>query len=134
MEPKVVLSPNAPTPLPFLSQAITLGNITFCSGQVGVEPETGVLVEGNIQDRTRRIMLNLKAVLEAAGTSLSSVVKANIYLTNLENFSAVNEIYSEFFPDMKPARTCVGVRQLPLGTDVEIECIANNRSSNESRL
>ncbi|KAF9872581.1 hypothetical protein CkaCkLH20_10078 [Colletotrichum karsti] len=122
---KPVLSSKAPAPLPFLSQAISINGFIFCSGQIGVDPSTGVLVEGSIQERTKRIMLNLNAVLEAAGTDLTNAVKVNIFLTSLKDFPAVNETYIEFFPgDVKPARTCVGVRELPFGTDVEIECVA----------
>ncbi|KAJ5682809.1 hypothetical protein N7462_005974 [Penicillium macrosclerotiorum] len=123
--PKVaVKSENAPTPPPFLSQAIVMGDYVFCSGQIGANPKTGALVEGSIQDRTRQILDNLRAVLEAAGTSLNNVVKCNIFLTSMSDFSAVNEIYTSFFEAPMPARTCVCVKELPMGTDVEIECIA----------
>ncbi|OCK75607.1 YjgF-like protein [Lepidopterella palustris CBS 459.81] len=83
------------------------------------------LIEGSVKDRTRQIMKNLSGVLEDAGSSLQNIVKANIYLTSMEKFSAMNEAYLEFFGDYVPARTCVEVKGLPMGTDVEIECTAH---------
>ncbi|KAJ5591952.1 uncharacterized protein N7459_002321 [Penicillium hispanicum] len=119
-----VLSRNAPAPPPFLSQAILMGDFLFCSGQIGSRPDTGALVQGSIQDRTRQIFSNLRSVLEAGGTSLENVVKCNIYLTSMSDFAAVNEVYATVFEKPMPARTCVCVKELPMGTDVEIECIA----------
>ncbi|OKP10418.1 RutC family protein [Penicillium subrubescens] len=129
-----VKSPNAPAPPPFLSQAIVMGDYVFCSGQIGSNPETGALVQGSIQDRTRQIMSNLRAVLESAGTSLDNVVKCNIFLTSMSDFAAVTEVYTTFFSAPMPARTCVCVAALPMGTDVEIECIAGVRSSTSEKL
>ncbi|KAH6887721.1 putative translation initiation inhibitor, yjgF family [Thelonectria olida] len=117
MSAKAVFSPDAPNPPPFLSQALAIGNPVFCSGQVAIDPKTGAMIGGSVGDRTKRIMLNLSAVLNAAGSSLDRIVKANIYLTNIKDFAEVNE-----------ARTCVGVAELPLGTDVEIECAASRGS------
>ncbi|ERT02757.1 Brt1 [Sporothrix schenckii 1099-18] len=122
---EAVLTANAPAPLPVFSQAIKLNGMVYCSGQVGTDPKTGQMTEGSVQDRTRQVLKNLSAVLEAAGTNLDNVVKVNIFLTSMADFAAVNEIYAEFFSsDPKPCRTCVAVHQLPLGTDVEIECTA----------
>ncbi|CAK7208968.1 hypothetical protein SCUCBS95973_000292 [Sporothrix curviconia] len=117
---EAVFTPNSPPPLPFFSQAIKCNGMVYCSGQVGVDPKTGEMVEGTIQDRTRQILKNMSAVLEAAGSSLDNVVKVNIFITAMDNFGAVNEVYKEFFR----CRTCVAVYQLPRGTDVEIECTA----------
>ncbi|KAI8659231.1 hypothetical protein NCS56_01140000 [Fusarium sp. Ph1] len=128
MSANAVFCPNAPTPPPFLSQAISLGNLVFCSGQVAIDPKTGALVKGTVGNRTRQILLNLGAVLGAADSSLENIIKANIYLTNIQDFHEVNDAYVSFFPGLKPARTCVGVRELPLGTDVEIECVAGKRT------
>ncbi|KAM0424216.1 hypothetical protein ACHAPT_010588 [Fusarium lateritium] len=127
MYAKAVISPNAPTPPPFLSQAISLGNLIFCSGQVAIEPKTGALVKGTVGDRTKQILLNLAAVLDSADSSLENIIKANIYLTNIQDFAEVNDVYVSHFPGLKPARTCVEVCELPLGTDVEIECVASKR-------
>ncbi|CAK7233198.1 hypothetical protein SBRCBS47491_008527 [Sporothrix bragantina] len=122
---EAVFTPNSPPPLPFFSQAIKSNGMVYCSGQVGVDPKTGEMVEGSIQDRTRQILKNMSAVLEAAGSSIDNVVKVNIFITAMDNFGAVNEVYKEFFSvDPKPCRTCVAVYQLPRGTDVEIECTA----------
>ncbi|KAF7586346.1 hypothetical protein BBP40_009042 [Aspergillus hancockii] len=140
-----VRSANAPAPPPFLSQAIVAGNMIYCSGQVGVNPSTGKMVEGPIQERTvcfptypifqthqesgggsswnqKQVLQNLRAVLEAGGSSVQDVVKVNIFLADMGDFAAVNEVYDSFFTHPKPARTCVAVKTLPLGTDVEIEC------------
>ncbi|OOQ87752.1 hypothetical protein PEBR_16365 [Penicillium brasilianum] len=119
-----VATPNAPPAPPFLSQAIVMGDYVFCSGQIGCDPKTDNLVEGPIQERTKQILNNMRAVLEAAGTSLDNVVKCNIYLTSMNDYPGMNEVYSSFFKAPMPARTCVCVASLPLGTDVEIECIA----------
>ncbi|KAM0490544.1 hypothetical protein ACHAP8_011449 [Fusarium lateritium] len=120
-----VLAQKAPKPYSFLSQAIISGSHIFCSGQIGYKPDTGILVEGTIKDRTKQTLSNLQAVLEGAGASLQDVVKVNIYLTDMSQFAEMNEVYETFFVDPKPARTCVAVQALPLGTDVEIECTAN---------
>ncbi|CAI6328484.1 unnamed protein product [Periconia digitata] len=119
-----ILSASAPQPPPFLSQAIRQGDFIFCSGQIGVDPKTSSIVEGSVGDRTAQILRNLSAVLEEAGSSLAFVNKANIYLVNTEDFAPVNEVYVSFFGEVKPARTCVFVKALPLGTDVEIEVVA----------
>ncbi|CAK7244488.1 MAG: hypothetical protein STHCBS139747_006029 [Sporothrix thermara] len=117
---EAVFTTNSPPPLPFYSQAIKCNGMVYCSGQVGGDPKTGKVVEGTIQDRT-----NLSAILEAAGSSIDKVVKVGIFITSMDNFAAVNEVYQEFFSvEPKPCRTCVAVYQLPRGTDVEIECTA----------
>ncbi|KAJ5096164.1 YjgF/Yer057p/UK114 family [Penicillium alfredii] len=117
-----VRTERAPLPAPFLSQGLVVGDVVYCSGQVGTDPTTGKLVEGSIQDRTRQILRNLNAVLEAGGSSLHDAIKVNIFLADMADFPAVNEVYDTFFVDPKPVRTCVSVKSLPLGTDVEIEC------------
>ncbi|KAJ5778240.1 hypothetical protein N7520_001486 [Penicillium odoratum] len=134
LQKQPIISSNAPAPPPFLSQAILMGDFVFCSGQVGCHPETGVLLTGSIGDRTKQILSNLQAVLEAAGTTLDNVVKCNIYLTSMSDYAAVNEVYAATFTKPAPARTCVCVKELPLGTDVEIECIAGVKNTNKSQL
>ncbi|KAA8650095.1 RidA family protein [Aspergillus tanneri] len=125
----------APLPPPFLSQGMIAGDLVYCSGQVGVDPNTGKMVEGPIQNRAKQVLQNLGAVLEAGGSSLQDVVKVNIFLADMGDFTAVNEVYSSFFADPKPARTCVAVKTLPLGTDVEIECSGLvTRDNRNSRL
>ncbi|KAL3491976.1 Endoribonuclease L-PSP/chorismate mutase-like protein [Aspergillus germanicus] len=119
-----VFTADAPAPPPFLNQATIVGNILFCSGQLGVDPKTGKMVEGSVKDRTRQILANLSAVLKAGGSSLADVAKVNIFLADMKDFAAVNEVYVEAFPEPRPARTCVAVKTLPQGSDVEIECSA----------
>ncbi|KAL1407537.1 hypothetical protein Q8F55_006970 [Vanrija albida] len=120
------LTTGAPAPLPGLySQAVRAGNMLYTSGSVGMTPE-GQMVQGTVADRTRQVIANLEAILKASGMGLENVVKANIYLSHLSrDFDAVNEVYKELMPEPKPARTCVGVAELPAGgTDVEIEFVA----------
>ncbi|KUI72074.1 hypothetical protein VM1G_07670 [Cytospora mali] len=122
---EAVLTEKAPRPRPQLSQAIKYNGMVYCSGNIGLNPQTSKIVEGTVQDRTRQTLKNMQAVLEAAGSSLSNVVKVNVFITTMDNFALVNEVYDEFFVSSpKPCRTCVAVKQLPLDTDVEIECTA----------
>ncbi|KIY45438.1 YjgF-like protein [Fistulina hepatica ATCC 64428] len=126
MPKTAVLSANAPAPMAGIySQAIKAGGMVYCSGQVAMDPKTGKLVEGDVQARTRQCINNLAAVLEAAGTNINNVVKVNVFLADIGDFAKVNEVYSEYWGDIKPCRTCVAVKTLPLNTDVEIECIAS---------
>ncbi|KAF2164658.1 hypothetical protein M409DRAFT_37036 [Zasmidium cellare ATCC 36951] len=126
MAPKqVVLTDKAPKPLEgILSQAIVANGVVYCSGQVAVDPATGKLVEGTVGDRTHRIIQNLTSVLEGAGTSIENVVKVSVFIADMKDFGAMNEVYAQYWGENKPSRTCVAVKQLPLGTDVEIECVA----------
>jgi 2-iminobutanoate/2-iminopropanoate deaminase len=96
----------------------------FSSGQIPLDPATGKLVAGSIEDQTRRVMDNLTAVLESAGAHLGTVVKTTIYLTDLADFAAVNRVYASYFPTEPPARSTVQVAALPLGASIEIEVIA----------
>ncbi|KAL2151339.1 hypothetical protein VTH82DRAFT_6437 [Thermothelomyces myriococcoides] len=126
MAPQVaVLTDKAPKPIPQLSQAVKYNGMVYCSGSLGVDPETSKFVEGSVKERTRQALKNLSAVLEAAGSSLKNVVKMNVFLTDMSNFAAMNQVYDEFFVwEPKPCRTCVAVHQLPFNSDVEIECTA----------
>ncbi|PQE20154.1 endoribonuclease L-PSP protein [Rutstroemia sp. NJR-2017a WRK4] len=123
---EAVSTDKAPPPMPFFSQAIKCQGMVYCSGSIGMDPATNKLVEGSVGDRTAQSLRNLSAVLTAAGSSIDNVVKVNVFLDNMANFAAMNKVYAEFFhQDPKPVRTCVAVYQLPLGTDVEIECVAH---------
>ncbi|KAL4965330.1 Endoribonuclease L-PSP/chorismate mutase-like protein [Aspergillus stella-maris] len=124
----------APAPSPYLSQATVVGNIAFCSGQLGIDPKTGKMVEGTVKDRTRQIIKNMSAVLEASGSSLADVAKVNIFLADMKDFKDMNEVYMEGFPEPRPARTCVAVKTLPQGSDVEIECSAVVTGSIKAKL
>jgi 2-iminobutanoate/2-iminopropanoate deaminase len=104
-------------------QAVRTGNLLFVSGQVALDPATGVLVEGGVEDQTRRVLQNLAAILEAGGSGLDRVVKATVYLTDLGSFEAMNRVYASFFPGDKPARVTVEVSRLPRNSLVEIDAI-----------
>lgn len=114
----------APKAIGPYSQAIKVGNLVFASGQVPIVPATGEFVEGGIQEQTRQAVTNAQAILEEAGTSLKNVVKTTVYLSDMANFAAMNEIYAEFFTQPYPARSAVAVKALPKGALVEVECIA----------
>ena len=118
-----VFSHNAPAAIGPYSQAIISGNLLFVSGQLGFDPKTGELPAG-FENQVRNIMPNLLAILEEAGCTFDNVVKTTIFVTNLANFPVLNEIYGSYFPNHKPARSCVEVSALPKGGLVEIELIA----------
>ena len=124
-DPQPVHSDAAPAAVGPYSQAMRAGPLLFCSGQLPLDPATGKLVEGDIGTQTRQIFSNLSAVLEAAGAGLSSVVATQVFVTDLGEFAALNEVYAECFGDHKPARATVEVAALPLGATVEIACTAS---------
>jgi 2-iminobutanoate/2-iminopropanoate deaminase len=109
------------------SHAIISGEFVFLSGQTPIDAATGALVSGSIGDQTGQCFRNLLAVLDAGGLTFDDVVKVNVFLTDMENFSAMNEVYAEHFSKPYPARTTIGVASLPLGADVEIELVARCR-------
>ena len=115
---------DAPEAIGPYSQAIVSGGFVFCSGQVPFDPATMELVDGDVALQTSQVLRNLKAVLEAAGSSLDRVVKTTVFLSDMELFSAMNDVYAGFFGDHRPARATVAVKTLPKDVDVEIECIA----------
>ncbi|HEY8446532.1 MAG TPA: RidA family protein [Thermomicrobiales bacterium] len=120
----VVSTTSAPLAIGPYSQAIKANGFVFTSGQIPIDPETKQLVPGGIAEQTERVMLNLAAVLDAAGSSMAKVVKTTCFLVNLDDFSAFNEVYARYFPSDPPSRSTVQVSRLPLGSLVEIECIA----------
>jgi len=120
-----VRSDGAPAPVGPYSQAVVCDGWIFASGQVPLDPANGRLVDGGVEAQTRRVLENLRAVLEAAGAGPGDVVRTTIYLTDLDDFQRVNAIYAEHFPnEPQPARTTVGVAALPLGARIEVDCIA----------
>jgi 2-iminobutanoate/2-iminopropanoate deaminase len=121
----VVSTAAAPAAIGPYSQAVRVGNLVFCSGQIALDPESGQLVApDDVVAQTRRVMANLAAVLEAAGATLGQVVKTTIFLVDLGDFTAVNQVYGESFPSAPPARATVQVSRLPRDARVEIEAIA----------
>ena len=119
-----VATSNAPAALGPYSQAVKAEDFVFTAGQVGLDPTIGRLVEGGIEAETRQTLENISAILEAAGSSLSQVVKTTVYLQNFSDFPAMNKVYGEFFADDPPARAGAGVAALPLGALVEIDAVA----------
>jgi len=120
----VVSSADAPAAIGPYSQAIGAGQLLFCSGQLPVVPKTGNLVAQDASAQARQVLENLGAVLKAGGSSYAQVVKTTVFLTDLNDFAAMNSVYSEFFPDAPPARSTIQVAALPKGAKVEIEAIA----------
>ncbi|KII90323.1 hypothetical protein PLICRDRAFT_64339, partial [Plicaturopsis crispa FD-325 SS-3] len=120
-----IYTADAVPPLPVFSQAIVSKGLVFLAGNIGCGPDHKSIIEGGVQAQTRSALDNMGIVLKAAGSDFAHVVKVNIYLLNLpRDFAPMNEIYSEYFKDSLPARTCIGVAALPLGAEVEIECVA----------
>ena len=115
---------NAPAAIGPYSQAIKVGELVFVSGQLPIDPATGAFAEGGIKELTRQSLTNMKAILEEAGTSMANVVKTTVFLADMNDFAAMNEVYAEFFAAPFPARSAVAVKTLPNGALVEIECIA----------
>ncbi|WP_404406631.1 RidA family protein [Jeotgalibacillus malaysiensis] len=120
---KFVQTDQAPQAIGPYSQGMVVNNMFYSSGQIPLTPE-GSLVEGSIEDQTHQVFSNLKAVLEEAGASFSTVVKVMVFLDDLSDFNAVNAIYADYFGDHRPARSCVEVSKLPKGAGIEIEVIA----------
>jgi 2-iminobutanoate/2-iminopropanoate deaminase len=114
----------APKAIGPYSQAIRAGGLIFCAGQIPLDPATMNLVEGDIETQTRRVLQNLSAVLEAAGSSLSRVVKTTVFMADLGEFARMNAVYGEFFASAPPARSTVQAAALPRGARIEIECVA----------
>jgi len=121
---KAILTPNAPQPIGPYSQAIRAGNLLFCSGQIPLDPVSGQVAAQDIQGQTRFSMENLKAVIEAGGATMDSIVKTTIFLKSMNDFPKVNEIYGTYFKGTPPARSTVEVARLPKDVLVEIEAIA----------
>ncbi len=120
----IINSVNAPAPIGPYSQAILAGNTLYVSGQIALVPGTGEFITGNITKETHQVLLNLKAILEEAGFSLKNVVKCSIFIKDMNDFTAINEVYSQYFKDFPPARETVQVSRLPKDAEVEISCIA----------
>ena len=123
MSRESIHSSNAPQAIGPYSQAIRVGNTVYLSGQIPLDPATKQLVTGGLEAEIQRVFENLKAVAEAAGGSLANAVKVTVFLTDFANFPKVNEVMARYFPQPFPARSTIGVAQLPMGARVEVECI-----------
>ena len=119
-----IATKNAPHAIGPYSQAVRAGNVLYLSGQIPLDPASGNLVQGDFALQAKRVFENLRAVLKESGAEFQHVVKATVYLTDLGNFQTLNSIYAEYFGEHKPARSTVGVAQLPRGAGVEIDLIA----------
>ncbi len=124
MEKQIIWTDKAPNAIGPYSQAILIGNMIFCSGQIPINPETGEFVSGGVAEQTEQVIKNLSAVLEAAGASLKNVVKTTVFLADMNDFAEMNEVYAKYFKDNKPARATIQAARLPRDAKVEIECIA----------
>ena len=120
----VVTSKNAPKAIGPYSQGICVGELLFTAGQIALDPDTGQMVEGGIEDQTHRACRNLAAVVKAAGSSLDSVIKVTVFMIDLSQFKRMNTVYGEYFSNKPPARSTVQVDGLPMGSLIEIECVA----------
>lgn len=124
MEKKIICTDKAPKAVGPYSQAVEANGILFISGQIPIDPHTGKVVEGGIKEQTQQVLNNIGAILQEVGLDFKNVVKTTCLLNDMDNFAAMNEVYSRFFTSEMPARAAYGVVRLPLGVMVEIECIA----------
>lgn len=124
MNKEIISTEKAPGAIGPYSQAVKVGNMVFCSGQIPIDPETGEFVSTDVAEQTNQVLVNLSAVLEAAGSNLANVVKTTVFLADMNDFGDMNEVYSKFFDETKPARATVQAARLPRDARVEIECVA----------
>ena len=124
MSKEILSTKNAPAAIGPYSQAVKIGNLLFSSGQIPLDPNTGELINSDVQAATVRVLENIKGILEAAGTNFENVIKTVVFLKDMEDFGVVNEIYAKYFTEKQPARSCVQVAKLPKDALVEIEVIA----------
>lgn len=121
---KQISTQNAPAAIGPYSQAIEVNGFVYASGQLPIDPATGAFPEGGVKEQTRQSLLNVKVILEEAGLALSNVVKTTVYLADMGDFAAMNEVYSQFFAQPFPARSAIAVKALPKGALVEVEVVA----------
>ena len=121
---KVISTTKAPSAIGPYSQAVQVGNLIYTSGQIPIDPATGVFAEGGIKEQTRQSLLNVKAILEEAGLTMGNVVKTTVFMADMNDFADMNAVYAEFFTEPYPARSAVAVKTLPKDALIEIEVIA----------
>ena len=126
MAKEIISTKNAPQAIGPYSQAVKTGNLIFISGQIPLDPKTGDVVEGSIEDQANQVLENIKSICEAAGHGLEDIIKITIFLTDLGNFAVVNEVMKKYFSEPYPARATIEVSGLPLGVNVEIEAIVSS--------
>lgn len=124
MSKEIIKTNKAPQAIGPYSQGVKVDNLVFFSGQIAIDPATGELVKGGIEEQTKKVMENIKGLLESQGLNFDSIVKTTIFLDDMNNFGKVNEIYSSYFNEAPPARSCVEVSRLPKDVAIEIEVIA----------
>ncbi len=125
MPKKIIKTKNAPLPIGPYNQAVAAGNLIYTAGQIAIDPKTNTIVYGSVHEQTRIILQNLESILKAAGSSLKKVVKTTVFLKNMDDFSAMSEVYKEFFEEKTaPARSTIEVARLPKDVSVEIEVVA----------
>jgi len=122
---RIIQTPNAPAAIGPYSQAVEIDNTLYISGQVPIDPGSGKIVEGGIENQTHQVLKNIGNILKAAGYSYTDVVKSTCLLQNIEDFGKMNEVYGKFYPENPPARAAYAVKSLPLGALIEIETIAS---------
>ena len=128
---EIVATEAAPQAIGPYSQAVSVGDFVFTSGQISIDPQTGVFVEGGVAEQTEQVLRNLAEVLRAAGTGLGAVVKTTVFLADMNDFAAMNEVYGRHFPDEPPARSTVEAARLPRDARVEIDAIAVRKGNGE---
>jgi 2-iminobutanoate/2-iminopropanoate deaminase len=128
MTRQAISTTSAPSAVGPYSQGIALDDLVFCSGQIGLDPASGALVEGGVEAQAERALQNLAAVLDAGGCTFADVVKTTVFLADIDDFAAVNAVYARFMPDPPPARSTFAVGALPKGARIEIEAIAGRRA------
>jgi len=125
MTKRIIQTKQAPAAIGPYSQAISIGDFLFTSGQIALDPESGIFLSAEIEEETEQTLKNISAILRAGGLSLENVVKTTVYLSDLNHFSRMNQVYEKYFSKTKPARACVQVAALPKGAKIEIDAIAN---------
>ena len=121
---KVIMTPNAPKPVGPYSQAVLAGQTLYCSGQIAIDPKTNEVIKGSVQEEAELVMKNIGAVLKESDMNFENIIKTTIFLINMGDFAAVNEVYGKYFKADPPARSTIAVKELPKGVQVEIEVVA----------
>ena len=124
MQKKVISTKYSPGAIGPYSQAVSFDNLIFVSGQIPIDPVSGKVVKGDIREQTKQVLENVKEILEAGGTLMQNVLRTTIFLTNMDDYSAVNEAYAQYFPESAPARSTIQVNRLPRDVNIEIDAIA----------